>query len=516
LVHEPRLRALNVSKSYGPFRALRGVDLQVAPGELHALVGQNGSGKSTLIKILTGYHAPDTGSRMLIDEAEVALPISAAERRRHGLSVVHQSLGLVESRTVTENLRLGRLEATRFGRRVRWSAERQAAATVLDRLGSAVSPTELVGDLSAEDRATVAIARALQDHRPGRGLIVFDESTRALTRDALTRFYAQLRHVLADGASVLMISHRLEEVLDHADRVSVLRDGELVVAGVGTGNTSEAELTRAMLGRSITVAAQQGPVGSPLDSVTAVRVRNLEAFDLRVDLDIHRGEIVGVTGLVGSGYEQIPYLLAGATPARSGTLAVGPRTFALAETSPAALMKAGVALIPEDRAQQGLALELSVRQNITVPRLTATGRPWWTGKSWQVAEVTEFISVLDIRPPDPDAPVGTLSGGNQQKVLLGKWLAGRPELLLLHEPTQAVDVGARQDIVAALRRLAATGSALLVAASDPQELAILCDRVLVIRDGRIAVELTGEIDQDAVVDATFTREFDASASRRSS
>jgi ribose transport system ATP-binding protein len=179
-------------------------------------------------------------------------------------------------------------------------------------------------------------------------------------------------------------------------------------------------------------------------------------------------------------------------------------------------MKAGVALIPEDRAQQGLALELSVRQNITVPRLTATGRPWWTGKSWQVAEVTEFISVLDIRPPDPDAPVGTLSGGNQQKVLLGKWLAGQPELLLLHEPTQAVDVGARQDIVAALRRLAATGSALLVAASDPQELAILCDRVLVIRDGRIAVELTGEIDQDAVVDATFTREFEPGASRRSS
>ncbi|GIM89989.1 sugar ABC transporter ATP-binding protein [Paractinoplanes toevensis] len=484
----------------------------MAPGELHALVGQNGSGKSTLIKILTGYHAPDAGSRMLIDEAEVALPISAAERRRHGLSVVHQSLGLVESRTVTENLRLGRLEATRFGRRVRWSAERQAAAAVLARLGSAVRPTALVGDLSAEDRATVAIGRALQDHRPGRGLIVFDESTRALTRDALTRFYAQLRRVMADGASVLMISHRLEEVLDHADRVSVLRDGELVLAGAGTGDTSEAELTRAMLGRSISVARQQGDAGNPPDSATAVRVRDLEG----VDLEIRRGEIVGVTGLVGSGYERIPYLLAGTAAVRSGTLTIGARTFALPETSPVALMKAGVALIPEDRVQQGLALGLSVRQNITVPRLTAVGRAWWTGTAWQTAEVDEFVGALDIRPPDPEVPVGSLSGGNQQKVLLAKWLAGRPELLLLHEPTQAVDVGARQDIVAALRRLAATGSALLVAASDPQELAILCDRVLVIRDGRIAVELTGEIDQDDIVDATFAREFDPSASRRSS
>jgi ribose transport system ATP-binding protein len=502
--YKPRLATRNVSKSFGPFRALSGVDLEVAPGELHALVGQNGSGKSTLVKILTGYHAPDPGSEMYVDGEAVALPISAVESRRHGLSVVHQSLGLVPERTVTENLRVGRFRAAKFSRRVNWRQERSAAAATLERLGSSISPSALVADLSAEDRATVAIGRALQDHRPGRGLIVFDEATRALTRCSLDRFYEQVRGVIREGASVLMISHRMEEVLERSDRVSVVRDGRLVLAGARTADLDETELVRVVLGRTLVAAAREAGDGRPRRRAVTVQVRGLTTPTMHAaDLDVHEGEILGVTGLTGSGYEDIPYALAGASQGNRGTLLVDGRKWDLARSDVRELMQGGIALIPEDRAVQGLAAGLSVFQNITVPRVATTGKKWWTGRKWQRDEVTEFIERLGIKPPDPRATISTLSGGNQQKVLLAKWVASAPRLLLLHEPTQAVDVGARHDIVRALRQLAAGGTCLVVAASDPQELSFLCDRVLVVRDGMIAAELEGDLSQDTIVRVTF-------------
>jgi ribose transport system ATP-binding protein len=502
--HVPRLQTRNVSKSFGSFRALSNVDLEVAPGELHALVGQNGSGKSTLIKILTGYHAPDHGSQMYVDGEPVTLPISTVERRRHGLSVVHQNLGLVPERTVTENLRLGRFKAAKFSRRVNWRQERSETAAILERLGSSISPASLVADLSAEERATVAIGRALQDHRPGSGLIVFDESTRALTKESLVRFYEQVRGVILEGASVLMISHRMEEVLERSDRVSVLRDGHLVLAGARTAGLSETELARAVLGRTLVAATREAHDGRSRRGAVAVRVRGLTTPAMHAtDFDVHEGEILGVTGLTGSGYEDIPYALAGASSGNHGTIRIDEGERDLARDGLRELMAAGVALIPGDRTVQGLAPGLTVSQNITVPRVASTGKTWWTGRRWQSEEVAEFIRRLDIRPPDPLAPVATLSGGNQQKVLLAKWVASVPRLLLLHEPTQAVDIGARHDIVATLRDLASNGTCLLVAASDPQELSILCDRVLVVRDGTIAAELEEDLSQDTIVEVTF-------------
>jgi ribose transport system ATP-binding protein len=501
----PRLETRNMSKTFGAFRALSGVNLEVAPGELHALVGQNGSGKSTLIKILTGYHAPDSGSEMFVDGAAVALPISPVEGRRHGLSVVHQNLGLVPGRTVTENLRLGRFQAAKFSRWVNWQRERIETAAVLERLGSSISPSSLVADLSAEDRATVAIGRALQDHRPGRGLIVFDESTRALTQHSLDRFYEQIQGVLAEGASVLMICHRLEEVLERSDRVSVLRDGQLVLSGARTADLTETELTRAVLGRSLVAATREAHDGRAGRGPVTVRVRGLQTAAMRAaDFDLHEGEILGVTGLIGSGYEDIPYALAGASRGNRGTVRIGDREWDLARDGLRELRAARIALVPEDRAVQGLAVGLTVRQNITLPQLSTVGKPWWTGRQWQSDEVAGLIERLGVSPPDPQAPLSTLSGGNQQKVLLAKWVAGAPRLLLLHEPTQAVDVGARHDIVRALRDLAANGTCLLVAASDPQELSILCDRVLVVRDGAIVAELEDDLSQDTIVQVTFS------------
>lgn len=505
----PRLSASNVSKTYGTFRALRDVSFEIRPGELHGLVGQNGSGKSTLIKIFTGFHAPDAGALVSVDGEPVAMPLGASERHRHGISVVHQSLGLLNDRSVTENVRVEQQEASRWLRRIDWRHEAARTRQALARLGSDISPDAKVGSLSAEQRATVAIARAMQHQQPGAGLIVFDESTRPLTKDALARFYEVVRTVLDSGTSVLMISHRLEEVLEHADRVTVLRDGKVVASGLSTHDVTEQDVVAAMLGRQVDALSRPAflsdtgtATGASSDQgVTVSGLSGRIVTDL--SFTVGRGEIVGITGLIGSGFEEVPYLLAGAQRARSGSLSVDGTGWNLTHPNIRTAIERGIALVPEERAEQGLCLDLSVEQNITIPRLQSHGSPWWIGRRWRKTEVERMVGSLGIRPPRGQAIVGTLSGGNQQKVLLAKWFASDPQLLLLHEPTQAVDVGARADIVRAVFDLAARGAAVIVAASDPSDLAAMCNRVVVLHDGRVVATLTGDFDQDAIVDATF-------------
>jgi ribose transport system ATP-binding protein len=501
----PRLRAERLGKTYGSFRALRDVAFDVRPGEIHGLVGQNGSGKSTLIKILTGYHAPDVGGSLEVDGAGVGLPLTARERHRHGISVVHQSLGLLPELSVTENVRIEQHEPSRWMRRVSWRHEAEKTREALERLGSDIEPGARVADLSAEQRAIVAIARAMQNLTDGGGLIVFDESTRPLTKDALGRFYAVLGTVLAQGTSVLMISHRLEEVLQHTDRVSVLRDGRLVVAGAVTDRLTERELVTTMLGRELgSLVERDHDESYASDRSDLIRVENLSGPLVdRISFSIAPGEIVGITGLIGSGFEQVPYLLTGAQAAESGDLTIDGSTYGLTTADVRAAIERGIFLIPEERAARGLSLDMSVEENITLPRLHSRGRPFWSGQRWRHAEVSEMIDTLDIQPPAGDAIVGTLSGGNQQKVLLAKWLAAEPRLLVMHEPAQAVDVGARLDIVTATRSLAARGAAVIVAATDPSDLAALCSRVIVLHEGRIVDELAGNFDQDQIIQATF-------------
>ncbi|GAB2821853.1 sugar ABC transporter ATP-binding protein [Actinocorallia aurea] len=500
----PRLRVRGVSKTFGGHRALHNVALDVRPGELHALVGQNGCGKSTLVKVLTGYHAPDPGGEIAVDGTPLALPVRPRAARDLGVSVVHQSLGLVDAYSVVENMRLGRFTPKGPGRRIDRAAERAHAAAALDRLGCAVDLDTQAGALSEQDRATVAIARALQDLPEGGGLLVLDESTRALTRDSLAHFYDLVRTVLGLGAAALMVNHRVAEVVERADRVTVLRDGRVVASGLridrpGAGGLGEDDIVRAMLGRE--PAAVSGPP-APGGGEPAVTARIRSAGTLRdVVLSLGEGEIVGVTGVVGSGYEEVPYALAGAVRA-DGELRIGGRVLPLGRRNHRRILAAGVALVPERREQEGLALELSVLDNLTLPRVGA--RPaWWTGRAWQRREAAEMIARLDIRPPRPDVPAGSLSGGNQQKVQLAKWLLGRPALLLVHEPTHAVDVGARHDIAAALHQTAAEGRPILVASSDPAELALLCTRVLVLSGGAVVAELTGNPDAAAITAAVF-------------
>ena len=504
---ETRLRARGVSVTFGRNRVLRDVAIDVHAGEIHGLIGQNGSGKSTLAKVLTGLYAPDAGASIMIDGEELHLPVRPLQARECGVAVVHQSLGLVPEMTVLENMRIGRMSAGRFTRRIRWAHEREQAMRVFDRIGRSVPLDVAVSSLREEDRATVAIARALQDAEAGRGVIIFDESTRALSRQSLEHFYDMLGQVVATGTAALLITHRLEEVIEAADRVTVLRDGEAVESGIDVSVLSETELAKLMLGRNLsdmpTVRKNSGAAASSsLNSVNLIGIYGSIAKS--VDLQINPGEIIGVTGLADSGYHELPYLVGGAVKAKAGQLGISGKTIELTKLDPANAIDAGIALVPEGRERSGLAMDQTIAENTVLPQASTRRKgPAPIDRRSERGIMNDWITRFDVRPPNPHMVVGTLSGGNQQKVMLAKWLAIRPTFLVLHEPTQAVDIAARHTIIEAIRHAAQEGCAVLVASSDENELSLLCDRVIVFRDGSIAEEIRAPFSADDVVAATF-------------
>ncbi|WP_234538645.1 sugar ABC transporter ATP-binding protein [Streptomyces shenzhenensis] len=491
---ELRLEARRLSKTYGGSRALQDADLAVAPGEIHALVGQNGCGKSTLVKILTGYHAPDPGGSVLVDGTGLSLPVRWSEASAAGVSVVHQDLGLLDQLTVAENIGVGGYRHAKTTRKIDWRAQNEVARRVLDRLRVPVDPTAPVASLSPTRRAEVAIARALRDLEPGRGLIVLDEATRALPREELDRFHGLLKRIVAEGTSILMVSHNLEEVLRFADRVTVLRDGRVAAAALPTKGLTEHDLARHMLGRTVDAVAREERdfTDAPaVATVTGLTARGLTDFAL----EIRRGEVVGLTGLPGSGFEWVPRLVAGIERAKAGLLTTGRRTVDLSRADVRDCLKAGVALVPEKRVVEGLALELSIRDNIAIPDVNRRGRPWFVGRRWQSSTAAEAITRLGIRARSARSLIRELSGGNQQKVLLAKWLAVAPEAVVLHEPTQAVDVGARADILRSIREAASRGLGVLLVSIEPTDLVDACDRILVVGlDGRVRTLRTHEPD----------------------
>lgn len=501
----PRLEVEHLWMTFGSTRVLRDVALEVRPGEIHALIGQNGSGKSTLAKVLTGLYTPDPGTRVAVDGTELALPVSPIAAKDRGVAIVHQSLGLVDRMSVIENVRVGRMRGHGAWRKIDWKAERSAAQEVFERLGRHIPLDVPVGSLREEERATVAIARAVQDARPGTGIIIFDESTRALGRRSLEHFFQICDDIVATGTAILMITHRLEEVVDAADRVTVLRDGRVVEQGREVAGMNEADLTKLMLGRNLDDLEHHTET-QLVSGVEPVRVQHLTGLGVRdLSLTIHPGEVVGLTGLAGSGFDDVPYLLSGATPADAGTVEFGGERVDARRFSPARAIDAGVLLVPEGREHAGLAMGMTIAENAAFPQSCRSKRqllPFAAKAERRVVE--EWIERLDIRPPRPDMPVGDLSGGNAQKVVLAKWLAMRPRLFLLHEPTQAVDVGARHTIVEAVRDAARAGAAVLVAGSDENELALLCDRVLVFVDGEISHEIRENLTPDSIVASIYT------------
>jgi ribose transport system ATP-binding protein len=505
----PRLRMSNISKSFGPATVLDRAGLEVAPGEIHGLVGLNGSGKSTLIKILSGYHAPGPQARIEVDGTVLSVPVQPDQLRDLHIGFVHQDLGLDDDSTVLDNVRLGHFRPGRILRGINHALEAEAVRATLARLGSGLHPDALVGSLSARDRSLVAIARALQNCASGTGCIVFDESTRSLSRDSLTEFYTIVRQLAADGTSIVIVSHRLDEVLAVTDRLTVLLDGQ-VVATATTRDETERSLTELLCGREVGDLPLHGEVPQAIGE-TALRVSGLRSATVReVSFTVQVGEVVGVTGRPDSGFADIPALLAGVVPAAAGTVSVAGRDRALDTMGIREAIAAGIAYVPENRAAHGLALELSQLENLTLPRV-GNHRRWWLADGWQEAEYRRTAAELHITPRLPHLPAAALSGGNQQKLLLGKWLKNSPAVLVVHEPTQGVDVAARRELLRALRALARRGTGVVVATSEAQDLAAVCDRIIVVADGVVARELRAPVTAHAVLDAVYGPDLSAAA-----
>ena len=488
----PALSARGLSKHFGGAQALAGVDLEVRAGEVHGLLGENGSGKSTLIKILAGFHAPDAGE-LEIAGRPVPLPLPPGLFREFGIGFVHQDLGLILSLTAVENLRAGLIARSRRRPFVSWRAEARRARAVFGRYGVRIDPTATVADLRPVDRALLAIVRAIEDVREeheGPGMLVLDEPTVFLPRAEVEHLFALVREITATGGSVLFVSHELDEVREITDRVTVLRDGRVAGTAV-TADTGESRLVEMIIGRRLEVYAAERR--DQARHTRAVAVRDLSGAGIdAVSFDVEHGEVVGLTGLAGSGFESVPYLLCGAWRARGGRLALDGSEHDLTALDPHRALDAGIALIPADRQRGGAVGSLSVTDNVTLPRLPAFRRTGVLRRGDMHRETGGLMGRFDVRPADPRADYGGLSGGNQQKALLAKWLSTAPRLVLFHEPTQGVDVGARQQIFATMDEAAQAGASMLCASSDHGQLEQICDRVLVFGRGRIVSELSGD------------------------
>ena len=496
----PRLEARHASKTYGATTVLHDAHLRVQAGEIHALVGQNGSGKSTLVKILTGYHAPDRGMELAVDGASLALPVQWRAAQAAGLAVVHQDMGLIGHLTVNENIGVGNFIRNRWTSKINWKRQAAAARETLERLQLDIDPLVPVETLPAAHRAGVAIARALRGVVPGEGLLLLDEATRSLPRSELRHVHDLIRRIAASGTAVLMVSHSLEEVLALTDKVTVLRDGRVVGHAVETRALTEADLARMMLGKTVDAVARDKSGES--HGAVAARIEGLQmGAHEPFDLEIREGEVVGITGLPGTGFEELPYFLGGGRHC-TGIVTTNRGQADLAKTSVDGQMRIGIAMVPERRIDEGLAVDLSVRDNLALPSIHRKGKPWYVAKGWQETLTDESIKRFDIKARSGQDLVRELSGGNQQKVLFAKWLSTDPSLLVLHEPTQAVDVGARADLLGAICTTASTGTGVLLISTEPTDLVETCDRVIVLHPGRKPVELRTD-NPDDVLDAVY-------------
>jgi ribose transport system ATP-binding protein len=499
------LRLWDLSKTFGGQKALDRASLEIAPSEVHGLLGQNGSGKSTLIKILAGFHAPDSGSRLEIGGADVALPLAPGEFRRYRISFVHQHLGLIPSLTVLENLLLGRL-AERDAWAINWSAERRAARAHFASYDVDLDPEARVADITPVERALLAIVRAVTEMSveggAGAGLLVLDEPTPFLPKRDVDRLFQLVRAVVAKGASVVFVSHDVDEVMEITDRATVLRDGK-VAATIDTRTATKGDFIEAIVGRKL--AAMTPPAPLTTRGPSHAVVHNLSGGTIEgFSLDLAAGEVVGVTGLIGSGYDEIPYLIYGARAARGGTLDIGGRGVELSNIKPADAIRHGVVLVPADRANAGVIGPLPVADNITMPTLALRFRRWMLRRRAMAAEAAEMSRRFEVRPADPAMLMASLSGGNQQKVVLAKWFQMAPKLILLDEPTQGVDIGARQTVFRHIASAASAGAAVLCASSDYEQLAAICSRVLIFAAGRVIAILEGaEINKEAIAERSL-------------
>ncbi|WP_051267017.1 sugar ABC transporter ATP-binding protein [Nakamurella lactea] len=497
-----------VSKTFGEQRALDDVGLQIRRGEVHALVGENGSGKSTLIKILAGYYTPDPGSEIRVG-GQVLPPGAAAESQRLGLRFVHQSLGLIGEFSAADNIGMVAGYSTGPLGRVRRSEQRRRAGDLLARIGVDVDLDTPVGQLRPVERSAIAIARAVDDRDGEIRLLVLDEPTAALPPTEVEALFRVVRDVASRGVSVLYVSHRLEEILSLADVVSVLRDGQWK-GTFPTGELSRESIIEHILGGALAAQerlpgnASRPPTGQSDAVRPALQARGLTARYLTgLDLEVAPGEIVGVAGLDGSGREELAGVLGGAVAAGGEITAADGRT--LRRLTARKIRQHGIALVLANWHPASAVREFDVRENITLASLQdfASSGVVRRGREQQAAR--DWLAAVDVRPPDPGKRYSLLSGGNQQKVIVARWLATRPSVMVLDDPTSGVDVGARAQIYRLLRDQADAGMGVLLCSSDLEDLVVACDRVLCLAGGRQVAEITGsEISESALLTAIST------------
>lgn len=504
---EPVLRIEGLSKHFGGARALDGVSLSIGRQEVHGLLGQNGSGKSTLIKVLSGFHEPDPGARLWIDGREVALPIPPGGFRALGISFVHQHLGLIPSLTVIENLLIGDI-ATESRWRIDWGAEAERARGLFERYRLPIDPWDQVGHLSPVQRALLAIVRAFDQLRSARlqarhgGLLILDEPTPFLPAADVEALFALVRDIVRDGASVVFVSHDIDEVMEITDRATVLRDGR-VAGSFETRATSKDRIVQMIVGRRVEL--RRAGAASRVAAPVRARIGGLEGPIVQgFSAEVARGEVVGLTGLIGSGYADVVYHVYGAEPARAGFVEIDGTRLDLTGTTPARLIEAGCVLIPGDRQNAGAVGTLPVLDNLTLPVLGRAAGGWAIRDSALRPGAARLLERFDVRPRDPSLLLGALSGGNQQKVVLAKWFQIEPRLILLDEPTQGVDIGAREQVFGVIRQAAGAGASVLCASSDFEQLEAICDRVLVFNRGRVVAELVGpEITKSVIAERCY-------------
>ncbi|MEV8523617.1 sugar ABC transporter ATP-binding protein [Streptomyces sp. NPDC052000] len=502
---EELLRVEGIRKSFPGVVALDGVDFDLRRGEVHVLLGENGAGKSTLIKVLSGAHRPD-GGRILAAGREVRIH-GAQDAERLGIATIHQEFNLVPELTVAENIFLGR-QPRRFGMIDRRRMEADAQA-LLQRVGLDVSPRAKVRELGIARLQMVEIAKALSlDAR----VLIMDEPTAVLTSEEVDKLFRIVRDLRDDGVGTVFITHHLEEIAALGDRVTVLRDGRSV--GQVPAATPEDELVRLMVGRSI---EQQYPRERPDPGRPLLSVRGLTRHGVfhDVSFEVRAGEVVGLAGLVGAGRTEVARAVFGADPYDAGTVDVRGESVARGDVN--AAMGAGVGLVPEDRKGQGLVLDASVQENLGLVTLRSATRAGLVDLKGQRADATRVAGQLGVRMAGLDQRVRTLSGGNQQKVVIGKWLLADTQVLILDEPTRGIDVGAKVEIYQLINELTASGRAVLMISSDLPEVLGMSDRVLVMAQGRIVGELPARVaTQDAVMAlavATPNTEDEAEGSR---
>jgi ribose transport system ATP-binding protein len=516
----PALKGGNLAKSFGGVRALKGVDLAIGSGEVVALLGENGSGKSTLVKILSGYHVPEPGGTLQMNGVDVPLPVPLGEARTVGLSFVYQDLGLAPDLQVVENLFVGHRVTSGLGSfaRISWGAERARAREIFASYGVNLDPSAQTGRLRPTSQALLAIVRAAEELREyrreyehGGGVLVLDEPTVFLPEHEKVFLFDLVRRIVAEGFAVLFVSHDMTAVREIANRAVVLRDGAKV-GDVPVATTPDADLIELVSGHRLdratieqaTTYGSEAAAGEAAGDIV-LSVRNARGGRVRdISFDLHAGEILGIAGLLGAGSEDLPYVLFGETADRGGEVSLPDWRGEATDLAPSKAIGLGMALVPADRKQQGAVADLPVALNMLSLSLKNFMQGGFLRVDKMIGVADQRTQTYDVRPRDASLNMSALSGGNQQKVVLARWLEQAPRVLLLHEPTQGVDVATRHQIYELMRGRAAQGVAILWVSTDFDELATVSHRILLCAHGQIAGTIAPPYSRDRITSEVYS------------